>query len=342
MKILVISNMMPSEARPSFGIFVQRRIDSYRRLGADVAVVANTDPAKSGLRVIGKYTKLLVGALLRAIRSRPDVIEAHYLFPTAVVGALVSTLLRTPLVLVAHGSDVALDYPKAIGRLVQWAVRRSSAVITNSEATLHLVEIRYPGAKVSVIPPGVAVVPSTPTSRDHAPTVGFVGTLADHKGPDVLIEALSQLPPTTELVVAGAGPERDVLRGLAESLGLAGRVTFLGEVAPDQLNDLYRSFDVLAVPSRREGFGLVAAEALAMGVPVVVSDVGGLPSIPTPDCGTVVPADDVPALARALSDWLSRRGSPDVAARCRARAASFDETELATRSLALLESVVHR
>lgn len=338
MRVLVLSNMLPSPAHPSFGVFVARRIASYRTLGVEVDVAANVDTEKGVVNVASKYLRLLFVGISKGLRRRPEVIEAHYLYPTAIVAAIVGLVVRRPFVLVAHGSDVHLDHRRAVERIVRWAVGRSSRVIANSPATAATVERRYPGCTVVVIPPGV-VSSGLPKTLGGSPMVGFVGTLAEHKGPDVLLEALAALPPNGGARIVGDGPQREMLQRRAAELGIADRVEFLGTVAPDALDGFYRSIDVLAVPSRREGFGLVAAEALASGTPIVVSDVGGLPTIPTDDCGSVVPSEDANALASAISKWLERRGDESVADACRKRAAIFDEVGLARQALELLESV---
>ncbi len=112
----------------------------------------------------------------------------------------------------------------------------------------------------------------------------------------------------------GDGPERGGLEARAAALGLASRVTFLGAVPPDRVAETLRHADVFAFPARHEGFGLAAAEALVLGVPVVVlDDGGGVLDFVTPAVGRVVPPDDPEALAKAL-----REVAADPAARVRA------------------------
>ncbi|MBT8206922.1 MAG: glycosyltransferase [Acidimicrobiia bacterium] len=339
MRVLVLTNMLPSPDHPHFGIFVARRIASYRSLGVEVDVVANTDRTKGTARVIAKYVRLLVGAVAVSVRRRPNIIEAHYLYPTAIVAAVVGLLARRPIVLVAHGSDVDLDHHGVVATVMKWAVRRSSRVVANSPATAATVLSTYPGSDVVVIPPGVVTSAAVDKHLTGPPVVGFVGSLADHKGPDVLLEALPLLPDDCRVRIVGEGPLGDSLEQRAANLEVADRVEFIDRVPPGELSSFYRAIDVLAVPSRREGFGLVAAEALASGTPVVVSDVGGLPTIPTDDCGTVVPPDDPPKLAVAISAWLERRGDESVSKACRRRASEFDELVLARQAFAVLESV---
>ena len=128
--------------------------------------------------------------------------------------------------------------------------------------------------------------------------IGAVGRLVPEKGFDTVLRALAMLPDAT-LVLVGDGPERLSLERLSTDLGLRGRVTFAGRVDPPWTSRW--RFDVLAMPSRTEAFGLVAVEALLAGIPVVGSRVGGLCEVLTDgETGLLVPVDDPTALAAAI------------------------------------------
>jgi len=133
--------------------------------------------------------------------------------------------------------------------------------------------------------------------------IGFVGRLAPQKGADLLLEAAALLPREAWVVIVGDGPEGEALRQRAAQPDLAGRVLFAGrrEAVPQWLP----GFDLLAVPSRWEGFGLAAVEGLAAGVPVVAADVDGLREvIGDNEGGVLVSPGDAGALARALAVLL--------------------------------------
>jgi teichuronic acid biosynthesis glycosyltransferase TuaC len=135
----------------------------------------------------------------------------------------------------------------------------------------------------------------------------------------VLVRALGHLlpdHPSLHLTVAGGAfyrsYERDAaeVRSLVAALGLQDRVRFIGEVAPADVATLMRRSALLVVPSRRESFSLVTAEALASGTPVVATRCGGPEEILTPDTGELVPVGDPAALAIAIEATLSRRYDP--------------------------------
>jgi glycosyltransferase involved in cell wall biosynthesis len=137
-------------------------------------------------------------------------------------------------------------------------------------------------------------------------------------GIEVLLLALLRLPETVDLAVVGAGTLGDTLTRLAEELGLAERVTFVGQVSEPELVDWYRAADLFVLPTiAYEGFGLVTVEALACGTPVVGTPVGATPELLTPlDPRLVASAPSDEALARAVGDALEITG-PELRERCR-------------------------
>ena len=177
----------------------------------------------------------------------------------------------------------------------------------------------FPGVP-DLIPLGVDRSPSTEPVEAERPAgrvVGYAGRLADHKGVDVLLEAVARMASAT-LVVAGSGPSERALRRRAERPDLARRVTFTGSLTGPELAYFYRSVDVLAVPSRTtptwvEQFGRVAVEAMAQGTPVVATTSGALPDV-VGGAGLLVPPDDAPALRQALTELLD---DPALRAHCR-------------------------
>ena len=134
-----------------------------------------------------------------------------------------------------------------------------------------------------------------------------LANLVPRKGVDVLLEALVGLEPAPRLWIAGDGPERGALEAQAQQLGLAERVHFLGRC--DDTGDLLAACDVFVMPSRLEGLGVAALEAMAAGRPVVASRVGGLAGLVVHErTGLLVPPDDVASLADALRRLLDELG----------------------------------
>ena len=190
----------------------------------------------------------------------------------------------------------------------------------------------FPESRIEVVHNGIEIGP-VPTREDRAairarlgvsPTILVIGTVArldPVKDLTSLIDALA-LPPLvqrqTVLVVVGDGPERGRLEGLVSERGLAGRVHFLGH--RDDARAWLAGFDVFANSSISEGISLTVLEAMAAGLPVVATSVGGTPEIITEACGRLVPARRPERLGMALGalgDDLRLRSALGAAARVR-------------------------
>jgi glycosyltransferase involved in cell wall biosynthesis/O-antigen/teichoic acid export membrane protein len=161
---------------------------------------------------------------------------------------------------------------------------------------------RNPRAQVSVIENGLPEEAFLDRNLPRS-NILYLGRLEEsQKGIDLLMRAFACIAGRTDrtLTVAGSGPDEARMRALANSLGVGNRVLFLGHVAPSERFDLLASAELVAMPSRYETFGMVAAEALAVGTPVVAFDIPCLRSILSPGCGILVPAFDTDAFAAAL------------------------------------------
>jgi glycosyltransferase involved in cell wall biosynthesis len=142
---------------------------------------------------------------------------------------------------------------------------------------------------------------------DDVPVVGFVGRLVPEKGVDLLLDAVVRVE-WLHAIVVGGGPEEDALRRRVSEAGTSGRVAFVGKVPSGLVPGWMATFDALALPSRTrrtwaEQFGRVLVEAMACGIPVVVSDSGEMTDV-VGDGGVSVPEGDVGCLAEALTGLL--------------------------------------
>jgi glycosyltransferase involved in cell wall biosynthesis len=200
------------------------------------------------------------------------------------------------------------------------ALSTAAAVVTTSDWSRRLLVDRYglPIARVHTAVPGVDAADLT-TGEDAGSRLLCVAHVQPHKGHDVLVEALATLADLPWSCVCVGSLDRD--RGFANTVRRrAGhRIRFVGPRARADLAADYADADLLVQPSRREAYGMVVSEALARGIPVVATTVGGLPEAlgQAPDGslpGVVVPPDDPAALAAALRRWLS-----EPAARIRLR-----------------------
>ncbi len=221
--------------------------------------------------------------------------------------------------------------PWLLRRCVRTAARRAHTVVVPSAFTRDRLLALAPTARIAIVPNGVAPAPAS-APAPHGPLL-HVGHLEPRKHLDLLLRALALLPaarrPVLQLVGSDAGAGAS-LRDLAHQLGIADHVQFRGGVDDGELARCYAAARAVAVPSRHEGFGLCALEALAHGRPVLVAAAGALPEV-VGAAGTVLPVDDAAAWARAIDATANDRGDP---ARC-ARAAGFGWTAAAATALAI-------
>ena len=217
---------------------------------------------------------------------------------------------RTPTLVTVHQPVPAdLDPVASVaGRLLATA----SWTACCSHAVLATVQERFvpDKARASVI--GNALpdpAPEPAPARFDAPRLLFVGRLVPEKGLDAVLEALPWLfarHPRARLVIAGDGPQARPLRAAAAAAGIAAQVEFLGEVEPERVRVLIEESAVVIVPSRVEGFGLVALEAAAGGRSVVATRVGGLPEVVDDGItGVLVEPGDSQRFVRAVDALLA-------------------------------------
>ncbi len=243
-------------------------------------------------------------SLKRLLESgyRVDLIDAHYFYPDGVAAVWLAKEFGLPVVVTARGTDLNLipQFPKP-RRMIQRAAADADGLITVCQALKDsLVELGVAPERVTVLRNGVDLDLFRPVDREPARrrlglnrrTLGSVGHLIERKGHHHAIEALASLP-DTDLLIAGAGPERQALEGLAAKLGVADRVRFLGAVDQKQLCEIYNAVDALVLASSREGWANVLLEAMACGTPVVASAVWGTPEVvAAPEAGVLMPTLD--------------------------------------------------
>jgi glycosyltransferase involved in cell wall biosynthesis/uncharacterized membrane protein YbhN (UPF0104 family) len=243
---------------------------------------------------------LVIGFLVGAMRHArgQDVLHGHWWAPSGLVVVVAGRLAGVPSIVHVHGTDAAIARgPMRL--LARWVLHHADGVLVASSALATWAQ-QVAGVDATVVPMPLSAdrVPPPSAAPTDGPVLG-IGRLVPEKGFDLLVRAAarSNLP----LVLVGDGDERRHLEELAEELHAD--VTFVGFVPPSALAEWFARARLVAVPSRREGFGLVAAEALAAGRAVVASRVGGLPDVITDGVtGRLVPPDDVKALATALRE----------------------------------------
>jgi glycosyltransferase involved in cell wall biosynthesis len=249
-----------------------------------------------------------LGSLRRHIRSiRPGIVHCHS-SKAGLLGRVAARLTGVPAVYTAHGWPFQPAAP-VMQRLASRAGETAAGwiggeVICLTQAEFQLARSAHvcPGRRLHVIPLGLpdAAAPRADSSDDAAVRVIMVARFAPPKDQAGLVKALGRIADERwHLVLVGDGPERRQVQTLAEQVGVADRIDFLG--ARDGVNSLLASADIAVLWSRYEGMPLAVLEALRLGVPVVASDLPGVRAILGASNGGVVAATD-----EALSNELRR------------------------------------
>lgn len=296
----------------------ETHVISFRPAEIDGATVHYVD----GLERIGKARYVVharrVSALIRSLR--PDLLHALHLTSYGFLAGLSGV---QPSIVSVWGTDI-LEAPSltpAHRWITRSALARAGAITATglrlAEATLPYAP---PGKPVTVVPYGIDLEMFQPRTRaprnGDAPVIGVVSRLSPEKGIEYLLRAVAELRDRADrnyepelklnVVLAGDGPSRESLVWLTAELRLDDRVRFLGEVTHEDVPRVLESCDIFAMPSLAEGFGVSALEASAMELPVIASDIHGIPDVVRDgQTGILTPPRDVTAIADAIARLLN-------------------------------------
>ena len=324
LRVCVVTTSYPRFPGDMAGVFVAESVDHLRAAGVTVDVVSPADFRHFGIAYgdgiiqnlkarpwLVALLPLFFAGFARAARraaTGADVVHAHW-----IPSALAALATRKPVVLQVWGTDVAMV--RRLPRLARPLMRRSRLVVAASRFLADSA-LALGAREVRVIPNGVEI-PADVGAAAEPPHVLFVGRLSEEKGIREFLEATDGLP----RVVVGDGPLR---AEVPETVGF---------VPHDGLGDYYARAAVVCVPSRREGYGVVAREAMAYGRPVIATRVGGLTdAVIDGETGIVVDPEPSPAVLRAAVERLL--GDPALRRRLGAAARRKAEQELAPSAAA--------
>ena len=309
MRVLVVTNMYPTEEEPFFGSFVKEQVDDVRSLGVDVDVYDF-----DGRRRKGAYAKAVVAVARLAGSGRYDLVHAHY----GLSGAVAMVQRRLPVVTTFHGSDTGY---KPWQREVSRAVARATVPVLVDAAAAARIGVRAP----ALIPCGVDLRRFVP--RDRAVARGLLG-----------------LDPTRRYVLFPSNPRKRVKRFDVFEAAFAAAVARVPALAPltlegydrDQVALAMSAADVVVLTSDSEGSPVVVKEALACDTPVVSVDVGDVRATISGLVGCSIRGREPEALADGIVDALDAPRS----GRLRRRAERYGGRAAAARIVALYASVL--
>ncbi len=373
MNVLTFTTLYPNQKQPRHGIFIEQRLrhlvgatdiqlkvvapvpwfplknKCFGQYGlyADVPESENRfeievhHPKYLVLPKIGMSVTPLFLALsgLKKIRAlikngfKPDIIDAHYVYPDGVAAAIIGKWLKIPVIITARGSDINVLPQYTLPRkMIQWATKKAAMNITVSNALkVEMQKLGVPSNKIDVLRNGVDldtfnILPEVRQNRqgDNLQLIS-VGNLIELKGHHLVIEALKKLP-NVELTIVGEGPMESTLKKLAINCNVADRVHFLGYQTHQQLAVLYNQVDLLVLASSREGMPNVLLEAMACGTPVIATNVGGVIEVVTKRlAGIVIPRRSHQSIKAAIEE-LSAVKTDVERLRCYAKRFSWEST----------------
>ncbi|MEP7041499.1 MAG: glycosyltransferase family 4 protein [Dokdonella sp.] len=257
----------------------------------------------------------------RLRRARYDCLLASWAYPDAVAVSWLARWLKLPYAVKVHGSDLNMQANHALRRgQIARAMGGAGAIVAVSQALADkAVELGVDRARTHTVYNGVDTERFAPAPRANArerlnlpardPIVLYVGNLKQTKGCVDLLEAFPALlaqRPGALLVFVGEGPARATLLKRSADLGIAQQVQLAGAVAHADLPTWFCSADLLCLPSHNEGVPNVVLEAMACGIPVVATRVGGIPEILPEYAGILVPAQAIEAIGQALVAALAQ------------------------------------
>lgn len=270
---------------------------------------------------------MAVGALptLLKLKKKFTIIDAHFAYPDGYAATLLGKWLNKPVTITLRGTEVPLaKIPGRKEKLLTALVYATQVFSVSDSLKQFVVSLGANGDKIQVIGNGIDVIKFQPIAKstaraalsisEGAKVLVSVGALVDRKGfhrvIDLLPELVSQYPNLIYLIIGGDSPEGNIrikLEQQVEALNLKKHVRFLGAYSSDQLKVPLSAADLFVLATANEGWANVFLEAMACGLPVITTDVGGNKEvIVNSELGTVVPFADSQRLLSAISNGLDK------------------------------------
>jgi len=299
------------------------RVDPLRELAAAAAVPVDV------LIERHRYDQQIIERLRRLVHARhPHIIETHHVKSHCLV-ALSGLWRYYTWVAFHHGYTQTDTKVLAYNHVDRWSLRHAAHVVTTSRPFIQTLAGRgVPASRITVLHGAVREMPPTPAAiagarralglPDGERVVLAIGRLSREKGHAHLIRAAAAWNNEARLIIIGDGPERPALERLARDLGIGERVMLPGMT--DEVAPFYGLADVFVLPSLSEGSPNVLLEAMACGLPVVATRVGGVPEIAADDVTALLgPPKDSAFIARAVNRLFEK---PELGRRLGAAARS--------------------
>lgn len=283
---------------------------------------------------------------LLKLSKKYDVVHAHWLIPQGIMQCFVNR----PFIITGHGGDVKFLNHTIIGKLKVRCLKKAKAITVVSKTLEKVIYDLYPNKKTQIIPMGCNTKEFSPKKRvenyfnqGEKKVVLFVGRLEEIKGVEYLIEAMRDID--AYLVIVGKGSMSEHLKVCAKKY--KDKIMFLGPKTHEELPRIYASADLFVMPSitakngDKEGFGLVAIEAMASGLPIVATDSGGIVDVVSHgNNGLLVEEKNVEQLAENITNVLEdKQLYKELSQASLETAKQFDYNVIARKYKAIMDEI---
>jgi glycosyltransferase involved in cell wall biosynthesis len=305
--------MYPSKEYPFYGIFVKNFEKQLKNENIEFIKAVIKGRGKSKLDKLKKYINFFIYVYKTINENDYDLIYVHYAEHSLIPLVFLKYFIKKPLIINAHGDDIL--YPSFISSFVFNTIKHSDMIVVPSNYFKEIAEMKYKHKNVFVSPSGGIDTnlfkQLQVKEKQDIFTIGFISRIDEGKGWDILLKAvhlLKQKKFKFKVLMIGSGSQNELMLQNIKELHLVGLVDYLGAKPHNELPYYFNQMDVFVFPTTRdaESLGLVGLEAMACGVPVVGSNIGGLPSyISNKKNGLLFEAGNVNDLLSKLEYFLS-------------------------------------
>lgn len=311
MKVLFLSAWYPTERDPMAGLFVEKHAEAVRRLGADVRVIYNEE---KGLKWWLRMRRDLHALWYEG--WRPDLTQVNVNGKNALVALYLKLRYGIPYIIIEHWTGylpISFQLRSHIKRCwYRLCTRHAACVMPVSLGLAQAMQSLGMQGKYEVINNVVddffyaAPYSSQPKALRHMLHIScFDEPHKNIKGILRVFQRLRKDGRDIDLTIVGTGPDYDDVHAYAAQEGLNEGVQYTGMLMPEGVNEVFRKSDLFVLFSNTENAPVVISESLAVGCPILSSDVGGIREMVHADCGRMVPAGDEEALYHAWTDMLN-------------------------------------
>lgn len=311
-------------------------IKDYNGIHIETAPTVNI----KGLRGLIFFITATIKLISMTRKYDIDIIHAHYILPPGLIAIIANTVTHRKTAVTVHGSDINILASNALLKnLIKYVLKRADYIavvdenIKDKVLKLNIGELK---SEIKVTPNSVNTdkyKPNTQTTftqdvglNPEKPVILFVGNLVHQKGLKYLLQAKKLLKTDAQLVIVGDGPLRSELEELVEKQTIPD-VIFTG--ARRDIDKIMPTAQVFTLPSITEGLPITLLEALSSGLPVVATQVGGIPGLITDEVGLLVKPGDSKVLAEALDKILSNKKLRDeMSEKARLKALKYSTLEI--------------